>query len=102
MYVADDGLLSPLEKDVRELAEGLRTVKDEQEYLVVRDRMHQRTAESTKRRVAWWSIIQGAMLIGVVGVQVFFIKQYVDPSAPSIPADSIALFYSHFEVRRHI
>lgn len=77
MYVPDDGIMSPLERDVRDLASAIRSVKDEQEYLVVRNKMHQRTADSTKSRIGWWSILQGLMLIGVCGVQVFFIQQYV-------------------------
>ena len=33
-------------------------MKDEQEYIVVRERTHRNTAESTNDRVKWWSILQ--------------------------------------------
>lgn len=65
----------PIEREIRQLAAALQAVKDEQEYLVVRERVHRNTAESTNSRVKWWSIIQGVMLLGVCAVQVIFVKR---------------------------
>ncbi|CAO1618281.1 unnamed protein product [Jaminaea pallidilutea] len=83
IYVEDEGAMIPIEREIRQLAAALQAVKDEQEYLVVRERVHRNTAESTNSRVKWWSIIQGVMLLGVCAVQVIFVKR-------------------HFEVRRAI
>ncbi|KAG8881797.1 p24 complex component [Tulasnella sp. 331] len=51
IYVADDGVVAPIEREVRGLAIGLQSVKDEQEYIVVREKTHRNTAESTNERV---------------------------------------------------
>jgi hypothetical protein len=40
VYVASTGDSDPLEKEVRTLGELLRQVKDEQEYLKIRERTH--------------------------------------------------------------
>ena len=96
IYVPDDGEMLPIEREIRDLAAGLQQIKDEQEYLVVREKTHRNSesfrhllsgshanvllsrhsaAESTNTRVKWWSVIQGIMLIGVCGVQIFFVKR---------------------------
>ncbi|CEH15347.1 related to emp24 protein precursor [Ceraceosorus bombacis] len=100
IYVPDDGEMLPIEREIRDLAAALQQVKDEQEYLVIRERVHRNSelvragreavtlaadtalrcfaslaAESTNSRVKWWSILQGIMLIGVCGIQVFFVKR---------------------------
>ncbi|KAI5841378.1 emp24/gp25L/p24 family/GOLD-domain-containing protein [Morchella snyderi] len=70
----------PLEREVRSLGEMLNQVKDEQEYIVVRERVHRNTAESTNSRVKWWSIFQ----LGVVGgngvFQVWYLKRFFEVS----------------------
>jgi len=79
VYVAEDPENSdPLEKGVKELGELLNQVKDEQEYIVVREMVHRNTAESTNSRVKWWSIFQ----LGVVGgngvFQVWYLKRFFE------------------------
>ncbi|PWZ02338.1 supernatant protein factor, C-terminal domain-containing protein [Testicularia cyperi] len=78
IYVPDEGEMLPIEREIRDLAAGLQAVKDEQEYLVIRERVHRNTAESTNTRVKWWSIIQGAILIGVCSCQVYFVKRHFE------------------------
>lgn len=74
LYIADDENMAPLEKEIRNLAQGLQAVKDEQEYIVVRERVHRNTAESTNDRVKWWSIGQTIMLFAVCAWQVWYLK----------------------------
>lgn len=74
MYVADDENMAPIEKEIRNLAQGLQAVKDEQEYIVVRERVHRNTAESTNERVMWWSVCQSLVLFLVCGWQVYYLK----------------------------
>ena len=57
------GTIAPIEREVRDLAVGLQAVKDEQEYIVIRERRHRDTAESTNSRVMWWSIFQAVILV---------------------------------------
>ncbi|KAL9939489.1 hypothetical protein V8E36_001306 [Tilletia maclaganii] len=75
IYVPDEGTMLPIEREIRDLGTHLQAVKDEQAYLVIRERVHRNTAESTNARVKWWSILQGLMLIGVCSCQVYFVKR---------------------------
>lgn len=66
--------VAPIEREIRNLANGLTAVKDEQEYIVIRERRHRNTAESTNSRVKWWSIFQAIVLVSVVAWQVYYLK----------------------------
>lgn len=102
MYVEDDGHTAPIEREIRALSSALEAVKDEQEYIVVRERLHRNSqsidlsepsailsaihataAESTNDRVKYWSIVQTVMLFAVCGWQIFYLKRYVPRSAAS-------------------
>ncbi|KAG6833800.1 hypothetical protein H0H87_011734 [Tephrocybe sp. NHM501043] len=74
IYVSGDDIVAPVEREIRSLASGLLAVKDEQEYIVVRERTHRNTAESTNSRVKWWSILQAIVLFSVVGWQIYYLK----------------------------
>jgi len=68
----------PLESEVRQLSELLAQVKDEQSYIVVRERTHRNTAESTNSRVKWWSIFQMFVLVGEGLFQVWWLKRFFE------------------------
>ena len=78
VYVCDTygyaDIVSPIEREIRQLSHGLAAVKDEQEYIVVRERTHRNTAESTNDRVKWWSVAQVIILFSVVAWQVYYLK----------------------------
>lgn len=88
VYVpASVGDSDPLEREVRTLGELLRQVKDEQEYIKIRERTHRnsiliivatliKAAESTNARVKWWSIFQTGVLVGVCVFQVAYLKRF--------------------------
>jgi len=79
IYIGEDAdIVAPVEREIRSLASGLTAVKDEQEYIVVRERIHRNTAESTNTRVKWWSILQAAVLFAVVGWQVIYLKSFFE------------------------
>ena len=63
---------------VRQLSDMLAQVKDEQSYIVVRERTHRNTAESTNARVKWWSIFQLGVLIGEGIFQVWWLKRFFE------------------------
>ena len=63
---------------VKELTELLQQVKDEQSYIIVRERTHRNTAESTNARVKWWSIFQLGVLIGEGIFQVWWLKRFFE------------------------
>lgn len=66
--------MAPIEREIRYLANHLTAVKDEQEYIVIRERTHRNTAESTNARVKWWSILQAFVLFAVCAWQVYYLK----------------------------
>jgi len=80
IYVGDEAaeVVAPIEREIRELAHGLASVKDEQEYIVIRERTHRNTAESTNSRVKWWSILQAVVLFSVVAWQVYYLKSFFE------------------------
>ncbi|GJJ07445.1 hypothetical protein Clacol_001647 [Clathrus columnatus] len=78
VYIGEDEAIAPIEREIRNLANGLQAVKDEQEYIVIRERVHRNTAESTNDRVKWWSIIQAIVLFAVVGWQVYYLKSFFE------------------------
>ncbi|KAL8676056.1 MAG: hypothetical protein Q9224_007330, partial [Gallowayella concinna] len=68
----------PLEVEVKHLSEMLSQVKDEQSYIVMRERTHRNTAESTNGRVKWWSIFQLGVLVGEGVFQVWWLKRFFE------------------------
>ena len=70
----------PLESEVRKLGELVGQVKDEQGYIVVRERTHRNTAESTNGRVKWWSMFQIGVLVGEGVFQVWWLKRFFEVS----------------------
>lgn len=69
---------------VKQLTDLLNQVKDEQSYIVVRERTHRNTAESTNGRVKWWSIFQLGVLIGEGIFQVWWLKRFFEVCIPFI------------------
>jgi len=53
-------------------------VKDEQSYIVIRERTHRNTAESTNSRVKWWSIFQMCVLLAEGIFQVWWLKRFFE------------------------
>jgi len=75
-------IVAPIEREIRSMAHSLASVKDEQEYIVIRERTHRNTAESTNSRVKWWSIMQAVVLCSVVAWQVYYLKVSLIPPLP--------------------
>ncbi|KAF7951470.1 hypothetical protein EAE96_006779 [Botrytis aclada] len=73
----------PLEAEVRQLSDLLAQVKDEQSYIVLRERTHRNTAESTNGRVKWWSIFQMAVLVGQGIFQIWWLKRFFEVKSHS-------------------
>ncbi|CCG82900.1 Endosomal protein P24B [Taphrina deformans PYCC 5710] len=80
VYVSEDDPehQDPLDKEIKELSELVAQVKDEQEYIVIRERVHRDTSESTNSRVKWWSIGQTVLLVAVCLFQVIYLKRFFE------------------------
>ncbi|KAL2141215.1 hypothetical protein VTI28DRAFT_2674 [Corynascus sepedonium] len=79
VYVSEaDQPQDPLEVEVRKLSDLLERVKDEQAYIVVRERTHRNTAESTNSRVKWWNIFVIGVVIGESIFQVWWLRRFFE------------------------
>ena len=58
----------------------------EQGYVVVRERTHRNTAESTNARVKWWSIFQLGVVIGEGVFQVWWLKRFFEVKSGAAPS----------------
>lgn len=63
---------------VRKLSDILNTVKDEQSYIVLRERTHRNTAESTNSRVKWWNLFVIGVVIGESVFQVWWLRRFFE------------------------
>ncbi|KAK4247995.1 emp24/gp25L/p24 family/GOLD-domain-containing protein [Corynascus novoguineensis] len=79
VYVSEaDQPQDPLEVEVRKMSDVLERVKDEQAYIVVRERTHRNTAESTNSRVKWWNIFVIGVVIGESIFQVWWLRRFFE------------------------
>ncbi|KAK9763420.1 p24 complex component [Basidiobolus ranarum] len=79
----DDSAVSPVENEIYRLREGIYQVRDEQQYIVMRERTHRNTCESTNGRVKWWSFIQSGVLISACAFQVIYLKRFFEAKRKS-------------------
>lgn len=67
-----------LEGQIKLLSRLVHEVQQEQSYVVIRERVHRNTAESTNDRVKWWSILQFAVVVASSVFQVFYLKRFFE------------------------
>lgn len=67
-----------LEEQVKELTSGLISVKHEQEYMAVRDRVHRQINDSTNSRVVLWAFFEALLLIAMSLGQVFYLRRFFE------------------------
>ncbi|KEZ44482.1 Endosomal protein P24B [Scedosporium apiospermum] len=79
VYVNEEDFPSdPLEKEVRKLSDLLNQVRGEQSYIIVRERTHRNTAESTNSRVKWWNMFVIGVVIGESLFQVWWLRRFFE------------------------
>lgn len=74
----DDPNSDSLDATVRRLAKHVRDVKNEQQYIIIRERTHRNTAESTNDRVKWWSIFQLCVVAVNSVFQIYYLKRFFE------------------------
>jgi hypothetical protein len=63
----------PMQKALGHIADGLTEIKNEQNYLRARERIHRETAESTNTRVLTWSFLEMLLIVGLSGAQIMYL-----------------------------
>ncbi|XP_054279768.1 transmembrane emp24 domain-containing protein 2 [Macrosteles quadrilineatus] len=67
-----------MEEMIKELTTSLTSVKHEQEYMSVRDRIHRSINESTNSRVVLWSFFEAVVLFTMTMGQVYYLKRFFE------------------------
>lgn len=75
---ANDPESDSLDYAIQKLSELTSDVKAEQNYLVIRERTHRNTAESTNSRVKWWSLFQIIVVACNSLFQIYYLKRFFE------------------------
>lgn len=67
-----------LDDMVKELSKTLKSVKHEQEYMAVRDKIHRDINESTNSRVVLWAFFEALVLLAMTLGQIFYLKRFFE------------------------
>ncbi|KAJ3291323.1 p24 complex component [Borealophlyctis nickersoniae] len=78
MLLEDDDSHEGLAQEIQTLANGLEAMNDEQAYMKRREEAHRKTAESTNRRILWWSLFEALLLVGICRFQVSYLKRFFE------------------------
>ncbi|CAI5756096.1 unnamed protein product [Candida verbasci] len=75
---ANDPKSDTLDYAIQKLSQLTTDVKAEQNYLVIRERTHRNTAESTNSRVKWWSVFQIIVVAANSIFQIYYLKRFFE------------------------
>lgn len=67
-----------LDYAIKKMSQLTSDVKAEQGYLVIRERTHRNTAESTNSRVKWWSVFQIIMVVANSIFQIYYLRRFFE------------------------
>lgn len=79
VYVdVNDPKADSLDYAIQRMSQLTNDVKAEQTYLVIRERTHRNTAESTNSRVKWWSVFQVLVVAANSVFQIYYLKRFFE------------------------
>jgi len=70
--------ITPLENSINQIDQSLNIIQDDQRYLRTREQIHRDTAESTNRRVFWYSVIESVILVSISLGQVYYLRKFFE------------------------
>ncbi|SCU84797.1 LAFA_0D12068g1_1 [Lachancea sp. 'fantastica'] len=74
----NDPKADSLDGAVKQLSRLTRELRNEQSYIVIRERTHRNTAESTNDRVKWWSVFQLFVVIVNSLFQIYYLRRFFE------------------------
>lgn len=77
-FDANDPNSDSLDYSILRLKQLTSDVKAEQNYLVIRERTHRNTAESTNSRVKWWSLFQIVVVALNCLFQIYYLRRFFE------------------------
>ncbi|XP_023314766.1 transmembrane emp24 domain-containing protein 2-like [Trichogramma pretiosum] len=77
----DDVSNDKLTDMITELGSTIRSVKQNQEYMEIRDRVHREISEHTNSSVVWWSVFEFAVMVVLSAAQIFYLKRFFEVKA---------------------
>eukprot|EP01135_Chromosphaera_perkinsii_P002351 Nk52_evm5s222 gene=Nk52_evmTU5s222 len=69
---------SEVEDMIRQLRTRIHDVKMQQDYIIVREKVHRLTNDSTHSRVVWWSFFECVVLISMTLGQIYYLKKFFE------------------------
>ncbi|RDD41099.1 Transmembrane emp24 domain-containing protein [Trichoplax sp. H2] len=69
---------SQLDSMLTQLSVSLSSVKHEQEYMQIRERIHREINDNTNSRVVWWSFFESLILVFMTLGQVYYLKRFFE------------------------
>jgi len=69
---------SKLESMMSELSQAMQTVKHEQDYMEVRERIHRAVNENTNSRVVMWAFFESVVLVSMTLGQIYYLKRFFE------------------------
>ncbi|PRP77250.1 hypothetical protein PROFUN_13633 [Planoprotostelium fungivorum] len=74
--------LSPLAETIKNFADTVKEILEEQEYMKMRERAHRNTNDSTNARVVWWSFFEVAVLVTMSLGQIYYLRKFFETKRP--------------------
>jgi hypothetical protein len=68
----------PVQDELKRVVDMVVDMREHQQYMVVREKGHRDTAESTNERVKWWGVSQLVLLVFVVGFQLSYLRRFFE------------------------
>ncbi|GAM18347.1 hypothetical protein SAMD00019534_015220, partial [Acytostelium subglobosum LB1] len=76
--LAKKGDITPLERQIVQLADGVQAILNEQNNLKMREITHRNTAESTNSRVTWWAFFEAVLLVTMSLWQIYYLRRFFE------------------------